>query len=82
MIYDLEGSNNVDPLVNGFGQIFDGEIYLTDSFDIGLVKPAARAPLYPSSNHVCSKALAPVRMPCARAHVNQGVAISTGYGPL
>ncbi len=33
------------------------------------------------SNHVCSTArLAPVRMLCARAHVNQGVAISTGYG--
>jgi hypothetical protein len=36
-MYDLEGSNNVDPLVNVFGlsDIFDGEIYLTDSFVIG-----------------------------------------------
>ena len=26
--------------------------------------------------------IVPVRMPCARAHANQGVAIPTGYGPL
>ena len=62
----------MDPLVSGFGQI-----YLTDSFVIGLVKSAAREPLHPSSNHVCSTDLAPVRMPGTRTHVNQGVAIPT-----
>ncbi len=76
MIYDLEGSYNVDPLVSGFGQIYFTEVLL--SVFIFSKATAHERRLYPLSNHVCSTArLAHVLMSCARAYVNQGVAIST-----
>ena len=71
-MYDLEGSNNVDPLVSGYGQI-----YLTMKYICPLVfllvlifsKPTRACRGYPSSKHVCSTARLVARphalRPCA-----------------
>ena len=72
-MYDLEGSNNVDPLVSGFGQIYLTVKYICP-VNLLLVlifsKPTRACRGYPSSKHVCSTARLTARphalRPCAR----------------
>ena len=62
--------------------IFDVEIYLIVLLSVLIFSKTtgARVPGLSSPNNVCKTArLALVLMSCARAYVNQGVAISTGY---
>jgi hypothetical protein len=72
-MYDLEGSNNVDPRVSGFGRsnIFDGKIYLIDVVLLSVLifsKPTRVPAGISSPNHAC-RPLAQARpTPCARAH--------------
>ena len=72
-MYDLEGSNNVDPLVSGFGSIYWTVKYIcpVNLLSVLIFSKQTRACRgYPSSKHVCSTACLTARphalRPCAR----------------
>ena len=72
-MYDLEGSNNVDPLVSGYGQIYLTMKYICPLVFLSVLifsKPTRACRGYPSSKHVCSTARLTARphalRPCAR----------------
>ena len=72
-MYDLEGSNNVDPLVSGFGSIYWTVKYIcpVNLLSVLIFSKQTRACRgHPSSKHVCSTARLTARphalRPCAR----------------
>ena len=81
-MYDLEGSNNVDPLVSGFGSIYWTVKYICPVNLLSVLifsKPTRACRGHPSSKHVC-RPLAQARpTPCARVQrPTQGVSIISG----
>ena len=80
-MYDLEGSNDVDPLVSGYGQI-----YLTMKYVCPLVfllvlifsKPTRACRGHPSSKHVCRPLALARPTPCILVQrPTQGVPITS-----
>ena len=72
-MYDLEGSNDVDPLVSGFGQVYLTVKHICPVVLLSVLifsKPTRARAGFLSSKHVCSTARLAARphalRPCAR----------------
>ena len=84
-MYDLEGSNNVDPLVSGFGSIYWTVKYICPVNLLSVLifsKPTRACRGHPSSKHVCRPLALARPTPCILVQrPTQGVPIISGYEP-